>query len=154
MTVSGRFFEKEVLPKGIDASPKSLVLVFWVNDDDLGIGFYIVIIKQTAFFQFQTAHVEILFAYAVKRGGQVGVAVGQGAAGVGLRGGGGDVALLADGFCVINRQCLDSSAAAVAKTTAGEDADGVCAHRVDVFQDFFVVSHYPRPPPIPPKQYR
>ena len=55
-----------------------------------------------------------------------------------MRGGGGDVALLADGFCIINRQCFDSSAAAVAKTTAGEDADGVCAHRVDVFQDFLL----------------
>ena len=78
------------------------------------------------------AHVEILFAHAVQRGGQVSIAVGRRAAGGGLRRGGSDVALFGDDFGVVSGQRFNPAAAPVAEAAPGEDADGIRPHRADV----------------------
>ena len=132
------FFEEDGLAQRIDIRAKEFFFGVLVDHDDLRVFFHIGLVKQAARFQLQPAYVEILFAHAVKRGGQVGVAVGQRAAGGGLRGGGGDVALLGNDFGVGNGQGFYPAAASVAETASGEDTDGVRTHRADVFEDFFL----------------
>ncbi len=74
---------------------------------------------------FQSAHVEILFAHAVQRSGQVGIAVSQRAAARSHGRGGSNVALFGDEFCVVYGQGFNPAAAPVAEAAPLEDADGV-----------------------------
>ena len=109
-----------------------------VDDHHRCVFLHIVRVEQAAFFQLQTAHVEILLAHAVEGRGQVSVTIGQGRAGRGHGRGRGDIALLPDDFRVVDGQGFDAAAPAVAETASGEDADGVGTHRIDVFEDFFL----------------